>query len=198
MINLLSDEQKRDIKAARINVMLIRYSITLLLLGLLIAAVYGTGYWILSQEDASIDEKLASQSEKTKAFAEVEKSADQFRDNLKVAKAILDHETSYSTFLITLAGDIPAETILTNISLGSSTTTVGAKDPGLEIAARASSYEKILALKNSLEQSELFEDVNIVSATAPTSTDTLKGVEARYPFTTTLNAKLQPAKGTTR
>lgn len=194
VINLLSNEKKRDIKAARANVALARYCVALVLLGVLVVTAYGVGFWLVDQEERAIDEKLATQSEKTKAFTQIEASAEKFRKDLKVAKAILSQETSYSTFLMTLAGDLPTETILTNISL-SRDAPVSAKDPGITVSARASSYEKVLQLKDSLEKSDLFMDVNIINAAAPQSRASLKGIEARYPYTTTLNVKLQKDTG---
>src|SRR5262245_29854599 len=115
MINLLSPEQKRDIRAARTNVMLVHYSTMLLLLGMLVGAVYAAGFWLVNNDEKAVNEKLATQSDRTKVYAQAEKQADTFRSDLAIAKSILSKETSYSTFLITLAKDIPSGTVLTNL-----------------------------------------------------------------------------------
>jgi Tfp pilus assembly protein PilN len=192
MINLLSPEQKRNIRAARTNVMLVRYCVMLAFLGALVGAVYATGFWLVHSDEQTVDSRLASQADRTKVYAAVEKQADEFRDNLAVAKSILSKETSYSDFLITLARYVPSGTVLTSLTVGDSSaasTSSIKKAAVISINARATSYAKVLELKNSLEQSPLFEDVNIVSATTQDNSSTT-GTEALYPFTTTLNVKL--------
>ena len=196
MINLISPEQKRTIRAARINVMLVHYAIALVSLGLLIGLIYGLGFWLVSQEKAAVDAKLLSQSEQSKAYRTVEREADAFRENLKVAEAILSKEISYSDFLITLANDLPSGAVITNLSLGG----VTAAKSGMTLDARTNSYAKALELKSKLEESVLFENVSITSATRPDNIAGLGGLEARYPYEVSFNVKLskQTATGVAR
>jgi Tfp pilus assembly protein PilN len=185
MINIISPDQKRLIRAARINVVLVRYAIMLISLALIIGMIYSVGFWLVHNEEAAIKEKLASQSQQSKAYDDVEKKAQDFRKNLSVAKSILSKETSYSTFLTTLASSLPDGTIIVNLSLGGATT-----QQGLNIDSRAASYAKILELKSSLEASELFENVSIVSASRPDDISTLDGLEKKYPYEASFNVKL--------
>ena len=194
MINIISPEQKRQIRAARINVVIVRYAIMLVSLAIIIGAIYAIGFWLVHREAKAINEKLASQSEQSKAYDKVEKEAQQFRQNLSVAKSILSKETSYSTFLTTLAGDLPSGAIIVNLSLGGATT-----QQGLNIDTRAASYAKVLELKTRLEQSELFENVSIVSASRPDDVSLLTGLEAKYPYEASFNVKLsKPASSQRR
>lgn len=193
MINLVSPEQKRTIRAARINVMLVHYAVALTSLGLLIALIYGLGFWIVGQEKQAITERLESQSEQSKAYTKVEKEADTFRNNLKIAKAILGKEISYSDFLITLADDLPNGAIVSNLSLGG---TAAAAKGGMTLDARTSSYAKALELKTKLEESVLFENVSITSATRPDNISGLTGLEARYPYEVSYNVKLSKQTAT--
>lgn len=186
MINIINPEQKKQIRSARINVVLVRYAIMLISLALLIVLIYGIGFWLVGQEKRAINEKLLSQSEQSKAYAAVEREAEAFRTNLKIAKSILDKETSYSTFLTTLAGDLPDGAILVNLSLGGP----AAAQKGLTLDARASSYAKILELKQNLEDSVLFENVNISNAARPDDISQLTGLEGRYPYEASLNVEL--------
>lgn len=188
MINILSPEQKRDIRAARINVVLVRYCITVVLLVLLCGLIYGAGFWIISQEKAATLVKLESQSDQSKQYTAVEKEAAAFRSNLTIAKNILSKETSYSTFLTTLASDLPSGTILTQLSVGETNVTSAANT--MTIEARASNYDKALDLKNRLEQSSLFENVSIISTSRPEEISKLTGLEARYPYTASYSVKL--------
>lgn len=186
MINIINPEQKHQIRAARINVVLVRYAFMLVSLALLIGLIYGIGFWLVGQEKQAVQEKLLSQSEQSKAYAAVEAKAETFRDNLRIAKSILGKETSYSTFLTTLAGDMPNGTILINLSIGGP----AANQKGLVLDARANSYGKVLELKQKLEDSVLFENVNISSATRPDDISRLTGLEGRYPYEASLNVKL--------
>lgn len=197
MINLISPEQKRTIRAARINVMLVRYAIALASLGLLIALIYGLGFWIVSQEKSAVDTKLQSQTEQSKAYAAVEKEAEAFRKNLGIAKTILSKEISYSDFLLTLASDMPRGAIITNISLGGAP---AATKDGMTLDARTTSYAKVLELKGKLEESSLFENVSITSATRPDNLTGLSGLAAQYPYEVSYNVKLskQTATGVSR
>lgn len=197
MINLISPDQKRTIRAARINVMLVHYAAVLVSLGLLIGSIYGLGFWLVSQEKVAVEEKLLSQSEQSKAYAAVEKEADAFRENLKIAKTILGKEISYSDFLITLAGDMPSGAVITNLSLGGSATTASS---GMTLDARTSSYAKVLELKSKLEQSALFENVSITNAARPDKISGLGGLEARYPYEVSYSVRLskQTAAGVSR
>lgn len=197
MINIISPEQKREIRAARINVILVRYAIMLVSLAVLIVLIYGLGFWLVGQEKKAVNDKLLSQTEQSKAYDAVEKEAETFRQNLTIAKSILSKETSYSTFLTTLASDLPSGTVLVNLSLGGTATA----QKGLNLDTRANSYAKVLELKNDLEQSTLFENVSIVSASRPDDIGTLTGLEAKYPYEASFNVKLSatnPGTGATR
>lgn len=191
MINILSPDKKRDIRAARINVVLARYSIAIVLLSLLSVLIYGVGYAIISQEKTATLVKLESQSTQSKAYAQVQSEADSFRNNLAVAKKILKNETSYSRFLTSLAAGLPSGTVLTQLSVGNNTT---AQANGMLVEARTSNYDKVLELKNSLEQTDLFENVRLVSTSRPNDITKLVELEARYPYKATYNVTLTTAK----
>lgn len=192
MINLISPDDKRNIRAARVNVILIQYSVMLGILTLVIGAIYALGFWLVMQDKLAVNEKLRSQSEQAATFAAVEKEAATFRSNLAIAKQIIGSEKSYSTFLTTVARDMPSGTILTNLAIGGQTTV--ASQQGMTIDARTISYAKVLELKTTLEKSTLFEDVNIVSASRPDDLTGLSGLSAKYPFEASFNVKLTPQK----
>lgn len=193
MINLISPEQKRDIRAARSNVTLLRYGTMLAVTGALVVLLYGVGFWlVLSEKQAA----LAKQEELNKtiqSYAEVKNQAETFRKNLAIAKKILANETSYSTFLTTLGNYVPSGAIITTLSVG---TTTPAANNALTVEARAMSYNKTLELKEALEKSPLFEDVSLISATRPDDLSGLTGLTARYPYQASYSLKLSP--GATR
>lgn len=194
MINLLSPRAKRDIRAARINVILVQSCLAILALTVLISTIYGVGFWIVRQEKVTTLTKLASQTAEAKQYDVYRKKADDFKNDLKTAKTVLDSSYSYSEFLLTLARDIPDETIITSIVIGAPTTTTGSTAGSITLSARASTYNKILDLKRSLEASTLFENVNIVSYTRPDNLSIQPEGEKKYPFDATLSVKLSDSK----
>lgn len=189
MINLISPDHKRDFAAARVNVRLIQSGIALLALAAVVSLVYGFGFWLLWQDQQVVGEKLREQSAQSQTYAKVEKEANAFRQNLTIAKRILGTEKTYSSFLTTLAGDMPTGTVLTSFSIGGAAPSAKTANAML-LEARTDSYAKVLELKTKLEQSELFEDVNIVSAARPENITTLTGLEARYPYQASYNVKV--------
>lgn len=188
----MSPIQKHDVRTARMNVTLLHYCIMFIVLAVVIASIYGIGFWLVMQDKAVIQNKLESESAQSKTYEAVEKEAETFRQNLTVAKRILDNETRYSSFLTTLASDLPEGTLLTSFSIGDAATAATSK--GMTLDARATSYAKVLEMKKSLEDSALFENVSIENASRPDDVSVLTGLAAKYPFEASLNVTLTKAK----
>jgi len=190
MINLIDPERKRDIAAARANVRLLQYCIMMVSLAALITLIYGAGFWLIHQDEQAVNQRLDEQSSQSQKYVEVQKEAEAFRKNLTVAKRILGVETTYSSFLTTLGADMPSGAVLTNLTIGKAPAVKGKPTNAMVLEARATDYTTVLELKRKLEESKLFEDVNILSTTRPESIAGLSGLEARYPYQVTLNVKL--------
>lgn len=198
MINIISPERKREIRAARINVVLTQYCVMLALLGMLVGAIYGTGFWLVHGDEMTARDKIDSQGGQAKTFASAEKQAETFKANLSTAKSILGAQTSYSEFLTSLAGSLPSGTILAGLQLGGTAAATASTTTPLKIDARTKSYDKVLELKTALENSPLFENVSIVSTARPESLGELTGASALYPYEASYSVKLSaPAKTTT-
>lgn len=195
MINLISPEQKRDIRAARTNVTLLHYCTMFLVAGVLILLIYGAGFWLVFSDKRAATAKHQELERSVQAYAGIKQEADSFRKNLAIAKKILANETSYSTFLTTLGGDLPSGAILTALSVGTAAKTPATAN-NLTIEARTTSYNKTLELKEKLEKSSLFEDVSLVNATRPDDLSKLEGLDARYPYQAIYSVKL--SKGATQ
>lgn len=189
MINLLSPEAKRDIRAARINVSLVQYCAMLLILTFLISLVYGIGFWLVMQQKSTALQKLESQTVQAKQYEAYQKQADSFRQDLKTAKTVLDSSYSYSDFLLTLARDMPSQTIIDSITLGAADGSQ-TKASEIDVSARASTYAKVLELKGKLEASRLFENVNILSYSRPDDLASIPDYEKKYPYEVTLSVRL--------
>jgi Tfp pilus assembly protein PilN len=186
MINLLPPETKKQIRAARINVVLINYCLLATFTALLLGGVFAVGFWA-DMSSRNLAEQGKKESEQaTAAYADTRKQAEEFARDLGIAKTILASEVSFGKLILDIAGYVPRGVILSNLSLGTTTT----KGP-IDITGRADSTDAAVALKNSLENSPIFEKVNIFNIQ---QTDTSALVEpdpviSRYPFVINLKAE---------
>ncbi len=188
MINLLPDRMKKDIRVAHTNTILLNYSIAILFLGVLVAIVFGTGFWLLHNEKNAVENGLASQNAKIAQYKPVSDKANKFRNDLQIAKAILGNEVSYSQLLTTFGSDMPAGAIIEDFSISSAN--LSNRNEPIPIRARTNSYSAALSLKDSLEKSILFEDVKIESIQRPEDVSETTGTQANYPFSVTLSTKV--------
>ena len=191
MINLLSPDAKKQLRAARVNTILRKYFALLFLAAIVVVGIYGVGFFlVMNDKDQAIiyrEEQLA----KTNQYADVRKSVETYQANLKIARTILSTQVPYSQFLIETAKALPANTIMSNISLS---TSIPSTQKSTVIQARAKSYDDVLKLKANLEASLLYDNVSITNTTMPTdSTIQASGVAATYPVLATLSAHVTPS-----
>ncbi len=186
MINLLPDDTKREIQAARMNVLLLRYNLLVLgALGLL-AAICLLFYVILQSTQSNAQSTTNDNSVKAESYASVRIAADEYRNNLSIASKVLDNGVIYTSFIFDLSKILPSGVVLEGINL--SATDFGNQTT---FTARAKSYEKAAELKESFQKSTLFENVYFQNLT-----DSSAGAGAQpseYPITVSISAKLKKA-----
>lgn len=178
MINLLPPEEKRQLRAARTNTLLLRYNIFLIGAVVFLGLAVGVTYVYLSNTKASAETLISENRARVASFADVQTQADVFKANLATAKQILDNEVVYTKVMLAIAALLPSGTILEKLSLDSQTfgtqTTLG---------ARAASYDDALRLKEAFEKSSLLTNVHFQSITS--------GGQAPYPLTVNLNVTIK-------
>ncbi len=160
MINLLSQDQKSEIRAGRVNVILLRYVI---LSGVAIAFLclcIGFAYFILFASESSAKATIADNQQKSKAYEKTQKEAAEFKANLAAAKKILAARVDYTDLIIKVGQSMPPGTVLVSMTL----------DPvqngkPVNMTAKSKSTESAVALKDSLIKSGLFSDVHFNSIT---------------------------------
>ena len=184
MINLLPDDAKRDIRAARTNVMLLRYNVvTLVSVGglLLICLVF---YVVLSANQQNADSLNSDSQSKAATYERTRKEAEEYKDNLKTAKTILDNNVNYSSTVFAIAELLPAGTKLDSITLSKA-------DFGKQISfsAHAKSYDQAMKLKQNFQESKLFTNVFFQNV-SDTRVETTEGAGA-YPVSILLSAQLK-------
>lgn len=180
MINLLSPNEKRQLRAARSNTLLIRYNIFLAIVLIFLLLAIGFVYVYLNNTKANAENAIVDNKAKVSDFATVEAQARQFRSNLATAKQILDSEVTYSKVIVNIAQLLPAGTILSTLNLDSAT--FGTELP---LVAQTKSYDRAIALKDSIQNSPLFSNVHFLSITAGETAN------SDYPFTVTLGVTIK-------
>lgn len=166
MINLLPYDTKRQTKAARMNVILVRYIVILgISAGFLILASLVTYFFI--NKSLLFAKPIILDTSSSKAQTE----ASAITTNLTKAKSILDQQVSYGKVISAIASALPAGTILNSLSINDSS--FGATT-GLQVLAKTDDSEAML--KNNFSSSQYFSGYKLVSAiTNPDST-------SKYPF----------------
>jgi Tfp pilus assembly protein PilN len=179
MINLLPPEEKRQLRAARSNTLLIRYNILLLGVVAFMGISIAVTYVFLSASQQTAKQTIAENDAKVKQFNPIKEQAELFRQHLTTAKQILDNEITYSKAVVAIARLIPSGVVLDNLSLDSQTF-------GTETAlvAQAKDYNSALALKDSFEKSPLLSDVHFDSITSG-------GSNSDYPVTVNLSITIK-------
>jgi len=175
MINLLPDNAKKELRAARTNVRLGNYlvmlGIGLVFLGGLCFAVY----LALDGEKSSAEAIINSNRTKSTSFGSVEEQGNTLRTSLSTAKTILDQEVLYSKVLTGIAALTPSGVVIDGLNLAP--TTFGTP---LSLQVFAISNEAALSLKDKFQSSPLFSSVSFQSLTSST-------VSGAYPVSATMS-----------
>ena len=182
MINLLGPEDKKQLRAARVNTILLRYYFLAILVIAGAGGILAGGFYIADQNKNSSKVELSQAENDTADYTTVRQQAETFSNNLKMAKQILATEVVYSKMITDIANTIPARTILTSLYL--TPETISKK---MELSFKTKSYDQGIQLKTSLENSDLFSDVSITNITS-------KGQEGggAYPTDVNISAKFHP------
>lgn len=180
MINLLPTEVKRDIRAARMNVILLRYNMLTLGGVVLLALFCLLFYVILHNQQAVAAATNSDNTAKAASYATVQQQADQYRQNLSIAKQIFANSVNYTDIINSITTLIPHGVILTNLNLSQATF-----NQQTVFTAQAKTYDDAIALKQSFQSSKLFSNVYLQSVS---STPGGGGTED-YPVSVTISAK---------
>jgi Tfp pilus assembly protein PilN len=175
MINLLPPEEKRQLRAARTNTLLLRYNVFLASAVAFLGLAIGITYVYLSTTKANSESIINENKAKVASFAEVQSQADIFKANLTTAKQILDNEVIYTKVMLAIAALMPGGTVLDKLSLDSQTF-----GTPTTLTAGATNYDNALKLKDAFQASALFSDVHFESINSG----------GQPPYTLTVNLKV--------
>lgn len=181
MINLLPDTSKHEIRAARANVVLLRYNLFTLLAIALLAIICILFYVILHNSQSNAVSTSTDNNAIVASYDDTRKQADEYRNNLSIAKAILANGANYTDVIFAITKLLPSGVILDGI-------TINAADFGQQTSftAHAKTYDKATELKKNFQDSSMFSNVYFQNL----SDDSSAGATTDYPITITLSAKL--------
>ncbi|MDX2776564.1 PilN domain-containing protein [Streptomyces caniscabiei] len=179
MINLLPPDEKRQIRAARTNTLLIRYDFLLLGVVAFTAIAIGAVFFYLNNTKATAEATISENRLKASGYAAVEKNATEFRSNLATAKQILDREVTYTKVILDIAHAMPGGTVLESLNLDASTF-----GTPMTLVAKAKGYNEAIALKDALQKSSIFTDVHFESIV-------VNDADANYPITANLSVTIK-------
>lgn len=176
MINLLPDDTKKQLRAARTNVMLANFLIiTSFAAGFLVLAFVATYLFLLNQKDVAIKQSKTTQQ----ASVNIQANA------LPTAGSILSQQTLYSNIILGIANIIPSGVVLDKLPL--SEDTLGT---AMTLQFYASSTENANLLKQAVQASPLFSEVTVQP--------TIVGVSSApsgYPIAISVNVTINNQKG---
>lgn len=173
MINLLGDSSKRQLRAARRNVVLRKYVITTMALAIIVALSYGVGYGMLIQQEMTHQAKIDEYTPQKMQYKDTIDTAAAYAKDLSSAKNILENELMFSKFLTTIAATLPGGVVSDSLN-------VAVKDfsKPLELKFMAQEYNNVLDTKERFEISPYFKEIKVRSID--------KFNRANYPYDFTL------------
>ena len=185
MINLLPVEVKRDIRAARMNVVLLRYNMfiagAIIALGLLCLGIYV----VLRNSQASAQDTNEANLAKAARYAYVRQEADTYKKNLAIAKSIFSNANSYTDVINAITKLIPNGVVLDSINLNAGT--FGSQN---SYSAHAKNYAAATQLKTNFQQSTMFTEVHFQALTNADGNNGGAAANSAYPISVVISAKL--------
>lgn len=182
MINLLADEYKDDIRAARVNVILVRYIAILLMAFVFLMAVLYVSYTVLQNTKKSAEAIISTNDIKADVYSETRGQVQALSSKLAETKATLDQDVSYAKVFTILGQLMPSGSVLDSLDLNE--TSFNGTPVPLKIYAKTN--EDAVLVRQKLQTSKLFSQVNLQS------TDATKGI-TDYPVALSLTVVFNKA-----
>ena len=176
MINLMPDHLKKEIHSARVNVILSRYIVVVLLAFAFLVLLLAGTYIVLTQTKMSAKQLIDANASKAAVYSDTKTQVDALSGRLSETKVLLDQEVLYSKVLINIGQQMPEGTVLSGITLDSASF---AGTP-ITLKAYAKTTEAAVSLREKFQSSPIFTGVNFESVS---DTDGISG----YPVSVSMN-----------
>jgi capsular polysaccharide biosynthesis protein len=183
MINLLPSDKKAEIRAARTNLILVRYIIILILAISFIAVAMYVTYSVLAMTKTSNEAVVASNDLSSEVYSSTRQQVSALNDSLRESKVVIDQEVRYSKVFVNLAQLMPAGTLFDKISLNGNSFLGTASN----LRVYAKSTTETDSLRQNFERSSMISGVTVTIVTATDS-----GVDG-YPVSADVTMTLNKA-----
>lgn len=181
MINLLPDNLKKELGAARTNVLLIRYMGVIFLAFAFLAFIIFGSYYLLGQTKSSYQELVDANDTKAEVYSATKAEVNKLSADLAETKSILDQEIQYSNVLVNIGQQMPSGTIIDSLQLDRSSFA----DKPVTIKVYAKTTGDAVALRDRFQSSPHFSNVNF--QTISESGSTVPGYPVSVTMTLLLN-----------
>lgn len=159
MINLMPDDAKKEIRSARLNVILSRYIFIIIVAFIFLVLLLAGSYVILTQTKNSAEQLISINSSKADIYSTTKAQVDSLSAGLSETKTILNQEVLYSNVLINIGQQMPPGTVLSSVALNASSFT----GTPVSLKAYAKTTDDAVALRQKFQASPIFANVNFDS-----------------------------------
>lgn len=180
-INLLDANAKRDLKAARLNVVLATYCVIVGIALICVVLLILFSHWWLTNKTATANTEQAEHQSQTSSYDSIRGQAATFSSNLGKIQSVLNNRSHYNTALLNIAASLPAGASVNNIALTPTFLTTP-----LQIIATTPTNQAALALKEKLSASPIYSKVTLDSVNCGGT----NGNNCAVSLTATLNQKV--------
>jgi len=181
MINLLPSTKKAEIRAARTNVILVRYIVILLFgLAFILGALY-VAYTVIGFTKTNAEKVIASNDLKAGVYSSTKTQVDALSSRLSETKTLLDQEVRYSKVFVNIGQLMPPNTVFEKLTLD--TNSFNGAPTTTKVYAKTSA--DAVALRERFESSPMFSGVSF--QTIVESGSGIEGYPVSVDMTFTLN-----------
>jgi hypothetical protein len=178
MINLLPLDDRKQLRAARTNVLLFRYCIGLVFAAVFVGIATGAIYILMTTMKQSAEVVITDNQAKVANYSTVQAQADDYRKNLSEAQAVFAEEVQFSKLYVELARILPAGTALESLAVeGSSLGTP------MELPVKIKGEQQAIDLIAAFKGSAVFSN----AASYGTLTMNAGDDKAEYPYVLSVN-----------
>lgn len=156
MINLLVPETKAQIRAAKLNTVLVNYIVILVSAILFLAVVYGVGYYLMSNIQAGAEKRIEESEQQAAVYNDTRVAAQQLQANLGEARMMIDSDIDYAKILTDLGALTPKGVVIDKLVLQASSFT-----SPTQLQIYAETTEIGLAARDAFQSSPLFSSVTL-------------------------------------
>lgn len=184
MINLMPDEAKQELRAARTNTLLIRYMAVIVMAFAFLVMILGGSYYLLDQTRQSSLTLIDANDTKAAVYSSTQQQVTALSSQLAGAKSILNQEILYSNVLVNFAQQMPGGTVIDEITLNNASF---AGTP-LTLKVFAKSTSDAVALRDRFQKSPYFTQVSFQNISD--SAQSIEGYPVSATMTLTLNRSI--------